>query len=472
MSISLVAKPYAFSPAYNELKFQYLSTNVNAQGFRYIFDIYLSGTSTKIAELKPLPRFGDGVGEVDLSPILKSLVSFDFDPTLTGSANASNSWYKYDVKVGEEFVSPIAYTASVTNNGGYVKITTTHAFVVGDQVVIDQADDGAVNPNLQGLFTVIAITGTTDFTVNSLFSQVTDVTINGSVTYSDNRKTITRDIITSLNNYVFNGTFDFVPWISFVDTDYLLNSSTDKLLTGWPTSGMYAAPSQDVWFNIGNNSVTTGYMYFQNSNGDILRKTITNANIITQVGVGPNNSGTLSVVSGTNPLVKDDTTYYDVWYANSAGTQHSLKYRVNIDRRCKISEIEIVFLDRLGSFGSFAFQLRSYDKGNVTREMYTKYIQGLVNSSRWTHKTYERGSSVITPKVDPTNELNTNWMTEEMAGYFAELISSPETYIKIGANYVACVVQETSFEIEHEVNKNLIKKSITVKLANTIKING
>jgi hypothetical protein len=64
-----------------------------------------------------------------------------------------------------------------------VKITATHSFGVGDQVVIEQVDGGAANPSLEGLFTVTAITSTTDFTVNSLWSAVTNATIDGTVTY-------------------------------------------------------------------------------------------------------------------------------------------------------------------------------------------------------------------------------------------------------------------------------------------------
>jgi hypothetical protein len=95
------------------------------------------------------------------------------------------------VKIGEEFVTSVAYTSSLTNDGGLVEITATHTFQVGDQVVITQADGGVANPNLEGLFTVTAIDTTVSFTVNSLWANVTDATIDGSVKYADNRKTLT-----------------------------------------------------------------------------------------------------------------------------------------------------------------------------------------------------------------------------------------------------------------------------------------
>lgn len=472
MATTKIAEPYDFSPAYNPMKFIYDSTNKNQLGFKYIFDVYASGTSTKIGEYRVFPTYSTGYGEIDLSKLLSTKVSFDNSITSTTSYNAANSFYKYDVKIGEEYVQFVSYTASVSNNSGNVKITVTHSFVVGDQVSISQADSGVANPGLEGLFTVVAITGTTDFTVNSLWSEVTDATINGTVVYADNRKTITRDIIVESNKYVWNGALSFQDWRTYNEDIYLLDANNNSLLTDLPRSGFWATPQQDLLINFGNNSITSGFAYFQNSNGDIFKKAITNGNIITGVSVGPNNAGSLTLVSGTAVLVKADTTYYDFWYTNSAGTQHSAKYRVNIDTRCKIEDYEILFLDRKGSWGSFAFQLRAYEKGTVQRTQYNKDVQGSVTSTRWTYASNEFGMTTSNVDVMTTMDLNTNWMTEEMADYFAQLVSSPVTYLKVGGQYEAINIVDTSFEVEKARNKHLIRKTITIKPANNDTING
>jgi hypothetical protein len=73
--------------------------------------------------------------------------------------------------------------------------------------------------------------------------------------------------------------------------------------------------------------------------------------------------------------------------------------------------------------------------------------------------------------VEKNLQLNTNWMSEEMAVYFQELITSPVVYFWDGSQYLACVVQETAFEVEKQRNKNLIKKTVNVKLANQDKVN-
>jgi hypothetical protein len=48
------------------------SNNVTLQGFKYIFDIYESGTANKIAEYRVLPTYSTGFGEIDLSKLLQA----------------------------------------------------------------------------------------------------------------------------------------------------------------------------------------------------------------------------------------------------------------------------------------------------------------------------------------------------------------------------------------------------------------
>jgi hypothetical protein len=63
-------------------------------------------------------------------------------------------------------------------------------------------------------------------------------------------------------------------------------------------------------------------------------------------------------------------------------------------------------------------------------------------------------------------------MTEEMAILFEELVSTPLAFLKIGSTYQAVQIVDTSFEVEKSRNKNLIKKSLTVKPSNQNVING
>jgi hypothetical protein len=498
MAMTIIAEPQDFTPAYNECKFIVNSTNVNNDGFRYIFEIFESGTANRIGYYKALPTYGTGYGEQDLSKLLSNMVSYDFNPTITTFYDAANSYYKYDVKIGEEYIYTLSYTASLVNNGGNVRITATHAFQVGDQLNITQADGGVANPGVEGLHTVIAITGTTNFTINALWSEVTDATINGSIKYADNRKDINLNEISTLDKYVFNGAISLIDMPFYDQDDYVLDNNRALWLTDQPFT-FSCTLGQDLWLNLKDNGLQLNErVYFTNDDGDVFYKSISGGDYIKGVAVGPNNYGSLTLVSGTAPLVKQDTKWYTVTYYDGAiiPTAKSATYRINIDTRTLISESHILFLDRMGSWSSFAFQLKSYEKGNIKRETYNKDVPGYVTSSQWKYNTWEQGQTNFNTQVTKTYDLNTNWMSEAEANYFQQLLTSPQTYVKNviyritedldnlydesgciihipeSTEYVSCNVLNTSFEVYKQRNNNLIKQSIQVRLSNNDIING
>lgn len=481
MSQTLIASPQTFSPAYNPLKFIVDSTNKNKTGFKYIFDIYAAGTANKIGEYKVLPTFGTGYGEENLSKLLQTQVSWDLNTLSSTFYAAPNSYYLYDVKIGEEYVAEYAYTSSLTNASGNVQINVTNTFASGDQVVITQADGGTANPQLEGLHTVISATGSA-VVVNVSWSTITNAAIYGVVKYADNRKVITRDITELDDNMVYNAAFRWTDWSAYDSANYVLNASTALWLTNQPQT-YHCTIGQDISLNI-LNPKGTDRVIFENSNGLAFYKAISSMSEIVQIPVGPNNYGTLV---GTGDLIDDSVEWYEFYFANSATlpVQDSVKYRVYLDRRTTSVEYSLFFLDRMGSWSSFAFQLKSYERGDVSREVYNQDVPGYINASdEWTYSTEEFGFRSMNINVTKSFDLNTNWMTEDMAAYFEELVTSPQVFIKetsyicgeqltaSSSTYQPCIVNNNAYEVFKQRNKNLMRHSLSVRLANQDNING
>jgi hypothetical protein len=483
MAIFTIATPQRLTPAYNPIKFYFAGTNSGNAGYKFIFDIYQSGTANKIAEYRVLPEYGSGYGLIDLSRLLQSKVSFDFEPNNTTVYDAPNSHYQYDVRVGEEYLTVVQYFAPLTNNGGNVQINVVNSFVVGDQINIVQVGPG--NPNLEGLQTVIAV-GAGYLVVNSPWSLITNAALNGNIYYADGRTTITRNINNIVKYYVFNGAIPWTEWPSYLYTDYYLTGPSDKFLTSIPQRDFYATLSQDLWMNAvyGGPGPGTHKIIFYNDAGESFEKSVLATDHVTGNAVGPNNHGTLTPIVGTLPLIKPNTEYYAYYYEHN-GAQVTTDYRVYIDRRVRMEEHSIVFLDRYGSWGSFAFTGRAYERGTVTREQFNQDVPGYIDSGagQWLYYTTDRGYINSYVSVDNTIDLNTDWMNEDMAAYFTELISSPYTYFKVSTyyencelpastQYVSCNIVTSSFEKYKQRNKNLIRQSITIKLANNDIVNG
>jgi hypothetical protein len=474
MAITNIITPQVTTPAYNPIRWEIDSSNVNNTGFRYVVDVYDS-TPTKIAEYRLVPRITDGYGEIDLSKLLSTYVDIDLDTAAVTSYDATNSYFEYSVEFGEEYNESYAYTG-FGDSGGYVQLTGvgTHSFVVGDQINLTESTP-ATNPLLTGLHTITAQTAST-LTLDIVYADlVSPSSIAGSVIYADNRKTINRSMDINSSYYVFNGVLPWLDFRSYDDADYTLGATDKKFLCNFP-SNYQITPDQDLWVNWIPATNNVRWLVFENSDGDVLYKVVTSSSgeWVIQESCGAGNVGTLSVSSGTLPLVKSTTEWYDIYWTDNVLTQLSEKKRITIDNRCKIEDFEIIFLDRLGSIGSFNFMNKAMEKGKIKKQDYNQNIQGEPNGTSldWTYDTTAAGFRPFDIKVDKTFTLNTNWMTLEMNQYFEELLTSYYTYIKIDSVYQRCLIQEGGFETTRQRGKKLMKKTVTVKLSNQDSING
>lgn len=456
MALNFLSIPETLTPAYNSIEFTFSGTNYTKVGYRYVVDVYNTNTNTKISRLQIAPQL-DGSGKIDISRIISNYVDVDFTGNTSTLANASNTYFNYYVSLGETYKADNWSFSSATNNGGFVKLNglSAHTFIVDDQLIISS------NSDFSGFYKVKSFSGNT-------------VTINksyvlggiGEANYADGRKIIVSGVSTSSGYTAFNGAKSFDDFITYSGNDYTLSltSTTKQLLTNLP-SNFYATKTQDILLNAYINK-TGGYEYFMLA--------------IDNLG---NPTSAISSVNGTNKAVSQfnigydifynpepviPITYYDVYLFRSIGftfEQMSKPYRVYVDNRCKINDYEVAFMDRMGSIGSFAFQLRSNESGNITRTQYKAQVPS-------SYTTEDRGTKNIFIGVEKEFTFNTNWMTDEMSVYFEELLTSPYQWVKLDdGQYHACVVTETAFEIERQKNKNLIRKTVTIKLANNSSIN-
>jgi hypothetical protein len=455
-------------PAYNPIKYIIDNTNKNEPGFRYIFSIYPAAgshtTATLIAQYRVLPVFSTGYGEQDISRLMQSLVTWNF-----ASGQVNESWYLYDVDLGYEYVDNIDYTASVTIDGLNTNITSTtaHGYIVGDQIVITQADGGVANPALEGLHTVISVTNSTNFTVNVLWTTITDATINGNVTYADLRKTQVLDDETIVDQEVFNGayslgiyaqgSFPSASYYGTLDPSFALTS-----LTNPNDSFAVAASITDNTFYL-MCRVYSGVEY-------LLDYFDSQGNGIGQDSPYNPTDGLYNfpINTATHSITED---FYITIKANDvAGTE--FKYYFSYDGRCTINEDILYYLDRMGSWQSFNFQLKTYEKGQISREMYNQHVDGQVVSNEWEYSSDAMGNRTYNTNVSNTLDLNTNWMDQYNADRFQELLTSPQVFYYNGTDYRACTIDSTGFENFRQRNKNLIKQSVTIKLALNTPING
>jgi hypothetical protein len=63
-------------------------------------------------------------------------------------------------------------------------------------------------------------------------------------------------------------------------------------------------------------------------------------------------------------------------------------------------------------------------------------------------------------------------MDQTDANRFQELLTSPQVYYYSSDKLCACIIENNTFEVFRQRNKNLIKQSVTIRLAQQDPING
>ena len=491
LDFGFIAYPQPFVPVYNPIYYKFALANFQDNGFRYLISLTNEITGEQIANFNIIPDI-DGTGYIDVSKYLSNFTTVDFETYSFGGFinNCDNSYIKYKISLGYEVNEEwtyLSYTASSVNSINYTQLVqndqvTPNTFAVGDQISITTLN-GLTAP-INGLHTVLATTPYT-VTIDVLFPGTSSTPIGGSVKYSDNRKTKYNDIYVLENNYGFNGVLD---WNVYKDYDYksyyaeendtglelyLLTSLIPyNFITQYPV--YYVTPEQDFFFNLAYDGIGGDMDFFITDSFSNTQQYIIAA---TAGGVGVIRQFKINIGEILNEGYWDENTEWIEFYTSYKSETKSFTYRLYIDRRCKIEDYEILFMDRLGSLLSFSFPLRAKEKGQIQRDMFNKYIDPFAGASRTPELTNttldlkDAGKTIYNVDLTKEIELNTNWMTDEMSVLFEELLTSPYTWIKKLGNYYPCIVKENSFEIERQKNKNLIRKTITVEYSNKNAIN-
>lgn len=470
MAITVIANPYNFFPAYNQMRFIVDSNNKNQPAFEYMVQVFPKGLTTPIATYAIKPRFGDGYGNIDLSKLLSSKVSSEIENAgSTAYFNSINSYYEYDVKFGERYIQSVSYISNLTNSSGKVRINATNSFTAGSQVFIQQADGGVANPQLEGYQTVISV-GVGYFVVNVAFSTITNAGVDGSVRYADNRRVTNLNIASKLNNIVFNGVFNEVGINSYNPATYDLNGVNDLPLTVLPETGFVISKSAPLLVNFRTQGSSSGSIRFENSDGDLFEYALFGTQEITTINLGTFNLPTLTAITGTLPLVKPTTKWYDFYYYESG--QKSRKTRVELLQSCEIEPYSILFVDKLGSIIPLPFTLKSKESMEVRKETYNREQQGTVSGSMWRNKVIEGGITAVNMSQSKKITLEAPYVNDEMSELYYQMHASPRLLLFDGTYFHPVTLDTTNVTKQRWLVDRKNRYTITVSFSNNELVNG
>jgi hypothetical protein len=481
MAITIVTQPQAITPAYNDNFVTVSSTNKTKAAFRYIAELFVN--NVKVTAFKITPEFGTNNGKQVLNELIAGYLSHTLRAStvadlLSGSVNFLNGINLSNVLVkiqwGEEYIpdpwafSDYEFPSNWTNISNpainptgltqtQLKGATEPDYVAGDFITVSQtAAPTASNYRieLEGSFLVLDV-----FQDGGLWYVVLDLPWIGSgaaspgtTQYSDGRKTIDLNEFET-NTYRFiNTAVPFHNYPAWTGTDYVLDGTTKKFLTSLPRSKPWRVRPDSLVFIQGFRPAILGLVEFRQGGATTASYVLPTANVLYLMDASPRKLPTLSDEYGFRVL----------------GASETLRFK--IDQKCYgFDDVEIVFMDRFGSFLPIQFMLRRSQNIDVKRDTYKKDV---TTATMYQYKPLDGGEEDLFIEVGKTYTLRSDRMTVEESEMMEQLVSSPFTIVRFGDDpYVRCTVKTSSIDIKDEYFEGLRFYDIDIEITNKDVVN-
>lgn len=172
------------------------------------------------------------------------------------------------------------------------------------------------------------------------------------------------------------------------------------------------------------------------------------------------NNTVATVISQTNPgdpIIPTNTAYYSFYFYSVAPAISNISsnvYTVYIDDYCsKYSRYVLHFLNRLGNYDSYTFNLLSRYKTDKETSEYKKIPYYLNGSNVYRYEKYT--NDTVTYNTVLTNKwtLNTDWIDDATATWLRDLFASPEIRLENeSGDIIAVKCTLKSYETKQQVN--------------------
>lgn len=478
MSITIHSQPQSLSPVYNPMIIAVTSSNQSLENFQFVADIYVNGTfSTRMK----VPVNPDGYGVFDIHRHVENGITYDFNPEWNNWNIATNSFATYSVEFSEEFRFEWPFVDNFFSAGsvGFVG-TTEPLFNIGDEIFVQQIAT-ATEPSYSGIATIVSITQsglTWSIVTNKPWVQSTPVN-GGTITLANFALNILSVTASTGEQYAWNGVYPFLDFINYDYIDYVPNTTAPyaEWLTNMPDNYEVGTDSR-VWFLAYKNASNQQKDLMIETNVGTFRITsVYSADVetepnkrLTMVGVGPYQllTYTSSIINWSEPIINADTKTYSVWTRNQITQQDTEKKIFKIKDYCsRYEKIQLIFMDKLGSFIPFTFNKVNRENRSMSRKTWgSNYGQYAPASNNWNYKSWDRGTRTLDTVVNEKVIVNSDWVNQITSDYLMELFESPEVYwVKEDGTTIAINITTTTFERKQTINDQIINYTLEFELA-------
>lgn len=285
---------------------------------------------------------------------------------------------------------------------------------------------------------------------------------------------------TSSNIYCWNASLDSPEYIDYAVTDYrqMTNQAQiSQLLTNNLNQKIKLTERAFVYGLSGeNNAITQFRVFAYNAAGTQIQYTIIPNPYATVSSVGyrmvscPSGPDNLNSIVNANldastqnqgNIIPSNTATYFI-FARGSNVSSIYTYYTIIDPCTKYTPVRLHFLNKLGGYDSFTFDLLSRTNNAIERKNYRKNL-GELQGGSMVYSNTQRSNITFDTQVKETLILNSNWINDAEAIWLEELITSPSVYMQIGNDLEAISITDSAYEVKKTINDKLFNLTLNIE---------
>lgn len=442
-----------YIPAYNNRYVVLDSANNEKPRFRYVVQI-MDG-STELARIDTPPNI-DGKGVIELSNILKNFIDLEPNMLITLSDDGGKHFFKYSLRYGEMYVDEWTANDFIFVDGN-IGLTTDgftddeHDYNIGDLINVDSADEDFV---LSGVYRIIDIPDNKTVVINQPWiTSGTEFDI--STQYTDQRATDFLNLASQSDRYVFDSRIGFNLNANYNENVFKISPSNGRLLTALSTENVIPVYEGDRFTS----------NYFGTLTGDL------------RLVVERLNEEPISVVLNITPhkgTVRIDFDALKTAVGLSVGDKYTVRLRdfdtfaetpritFIVKELCtKFENKKLVWLDGMGGWNSFNFELHSTKDINVNRTVFERENIGKLTSSGYEVDTAQFGDVVTKVNSKEVFTVNSNRLTQAQIFLLEDLFKSRYVYELNGSELTPIVLLTNDYKVSSLLHDRM--RTVTVQ---------
>ena len=203
----------------------------------------------------------------------------------------------------------------------------------------------------------------------------------------------------------------------------------------------------------------------------VATKSAVNAGVLYQfIPIGYQNLEDQSFNTSIRPSTQANLAYYTINIFDNSGDYITKTYRFDIADCSKYTPIQLAWVNALGAWDYYTFELAHTEKLNIQRETFRKPYGNWGAGATYTYSQYESGDTIYKIEADKQYTVNSDWLNDSDFQWLQELLMSKEVqFVNENGDFTPVIITDTDYEFKQDVNNKLNNLQLTFKLAHKIK---